>query len=104
MAQALEAFAEAAQHVVSDHDKSAVEASRADALLMLGRVGEAIDAYEVALEHAPYRLNLYLPLTGAYRERGGMGAKEWRALVEVIEKTLVLWGDRPTWPSSVVSQ
>ena len=53
----------------SDHDKSAVEAAQADVYLMLGRVGDAIDAYEQALEHAPYRTNLYLPLVGAHKVR-----------------------------------
>ena len=100
---ALDTLQHAFSHVVTSHDKSAVEATKADIYVMLGQIDAAATSYEEALTFAPYQLSLYLPLTLVYKEEGRYKtADEWRKHMKTIETAINKWQDKSKWARSTM--
>lgn len=99
---AISTLKKAERHVKTDHDKAAVESAKADAYLMLGQLDDAVAAYEAALEYAPYRLNLYLPLTTSYREKNTHTKEDWLLLLDGMERAASRWQNSKKWPKAVI--
>ena len=101
--EALDTLQQATPHAVTSHDKSALEATRADVYVMLGQIDAAATAYEAALVFAPYQLSLYLPLTMVYKEQGRYSTTdEWLKYLKTIETTIDKWQDKSKWAKSTL--
>lgn len=72
----------------NDKDKCESLSNKASALVMLGRVPQAIDLYEAALKLCPLKLSMYLPLVQCYQELGGLNRSGWMDILDRTEMSL----------------
>ena len=101
--EALDTLQRASSHVVTSHDKSSLEATRADVYVMVGQIDAAATSYEAALVFAPYQVSLYLPLTMVYKELGRYNTTdEWLKHMTIIETAIDKWQDKTKWPRSTL--
>lgn len=69
----------------SDHDKATSLHNKGNALVMVGRVSEAIELYLKAIKLSPGSHTFYHSLVKAYAERG-TSVEIWRAVAKDIER------------------
>lgn len=89
---------------ISDHDEALKVAAttiervnsmyhKANALVMLGRISEAVDLYKRALQITPCDTSIYHALVQCYMEKHMLNKTEWGNLLTTIEKSIVCEGN-----------
>lgn len=89
---------------ISNHDKSISIALKADALVMIGSIDKAILLYKDSLLLTYYQLNIYLPLTECYKEKGNLSSEEWKEFLQQMESAIQIFSDGKNFVSKDVKE